>query len=247
MKIDIEKQWDELMGYIETWVAPDRRDAMEQLYELLSDKICTAPASGNSSYHNCFPGGYIDHVNRVVRCALMLYDIWTENGAIVGEYSKAELVFAAINHDLGKVGTETEDYYIPNDSKWHVDRGQIYKINTNLTFMKVPDRSLFMLQRFNIPVTETEYLAIKLHDGMYAKGNESYLMTNSDMSLKNNMPILLHHADHMASQIEEANRHTGTVEIVQVEAQTRIKSKMTNVNNPVQDDALKAAFDSIFG
>jgi hypothetical protein len=81
---------------------------------------------------------------------------------------------------------------------------------------------------------------------MYAKGNESYLMTNSEMSLKNNMPILLHHADHMASQIEEANRHKGTVETVQVEAQSRIKSKMANVNNPVQDDALKAAFDSIF-
>jgi hypothetical protein len=216
------------------------------MYEELSDKVCTAPASGNSNYHNCFPGGYIDHVNRVVRSALMLYDIWTTNGAIVGEYSKAELVFAAINHDLGKVGTETEDYYIPNDSKWHVERGQIYKINTNLTFMKVPDRSLYMLQRFGIPVSESEYLAIKLHDGMYAKGNESYLMTNSEMSLKNNMPILLHHADHMASQIEEANRHKGYTNNTSTDTSTKIKSKMTNVNNPVQDDALKAAFDSIF-
>jgi hypothetical protein len=246
MKIDVEKQWDELMGYVETWVGPDRRDAVEIMYEELSDKVCTAPASGNSNYHNCFPGGYIDHVNRVVRSALMLYDIWTTNGAIVGEYSKAELVFAAINHDLGKVGTETEDYYIPNDSKWHVERGQVYKINTNLTFMKVPDRSLYMLQRFGIPVSESEYLAIKLHDGMYAKGNESYLMTNSEMSLKNNMPILLHHADHMASQIEEANRHKGYTNNTGADTSTKIKSKMTNVNNPVQDDALKAAFDSIF-
>jgi hypothetical protein len=176
----------------------------------------------------------------------MLHNIWTENGAIVGEYSRAELVFSAINHDLGKVGTETEDYYIPNDSKWHVERGQVYKINTNLTFMKVPDRSLYMLQRFGIPVSESEYLAIKLHDGMYAKGNESYLMTNSEMSLKNNMPILLHHADHMASQIEEANRHKGYTNNTSTDTSTKIKSKMTNVNNPVQDDALKAAFDSIF-
>jgi hypothetical protein len=247
MKIDVEKQWEELMGYIETYVDSDRKDALKSMYENLSDKICTAPASGNSNYHNCFPGGYIDHVNRVVRCAFTLHAIWTEAGAIVGDYSRNELVFAAINHDLGKVGTDTEDYYIPNDSKWHVERGQIYKINTNLTFMKVPDRSLFMLQRYNIPVSETEYLAIKLHDGMYAKGNESYLMTNSEMSLKNNMPILLHHADHMASQIEDANKHKGTIENVVVEPQNRIKSKMTNVNNPVQDDALKAAFDSIFG
>jgi hypothetical protein len=51
----------------------------------------------------------------------------------------------------------------------------------------------------------------------------------------------------MASQIEDANKHKGTIENVVVEPQNRIKSKMTNVNNPVQDDALKAAFDSIFG
>jgi hypothetical protein len=247
MKIDVEKQWEELMGYIDTYVAPDRKDTMKLMYDNLSEKVLTAPASGNSNYHNCFPGGYIDHVNRVVRCAIKLHDIWIEDGAIVGDYTRNELVFAAINHDLGKVGTDTEDYYIPNDSKWHVERGQIYKINTNLTFMKVPDRSLFILQRYNIPVSETEYLAIKLHDGMYAKGNESYLMTNSEMSLKNNMPILLHHADHMASQIEDANKHKGNIKTVVVEPQNRIKSKMTNVNNPVQDDALKAAFDSIFG
>jgi hypothetical protein len=246
MKIDIEKQWDELMGHIDSYIDEPRKSKLKDLYERLSDRICTAPASGNSNYHNCFPGGYIDHVNRVVRNAIKLHGIWTELNAGTSLYNLNELVFAAINHDLGKVGSLEEEYYIPNDSKWHVERGQIYKINVNLTFMKVPDRSLFLLQQAGIDVSESEFLAIKLHDGMYAKGNESYLMTNSDMSLKNNMPILLHHADHLAAQMEEYAKHHSSVELVTVES-SKVKSKMTNVNNPVQDDALKAAFDSIFG
>ena len=28
------------------------------------------PAAHKKEYHNAFPGGYIEHVNRVVRCAL---------------------------------------------------------------------------------------------------------------------------------------------------------------------------------
>jgi hypothetical protein len=66
MKIDVEKQWDELMGYIDSYVDEPRKSKLKDLYERLADRICTAPASGNSNYHNCFPGGYIDHVNRVV-------------------------------------------------------------------------------------------------------------------------------------------------------------------------------------
>jgi len=139
------------------------------------------------------------------------------------------------------------DYYIPNDSKWHIERGQIYKINGALTYMKVPDRSLFTLQEFGIKVTENEYLAIKLHDGLYGKGNESYFMAGQpEFALKNDMPVLLHHADHMATLIEGNIAHSTTV--VEVPSTpTRMKSNMTNINNPVADENLKSAFDKIFG
>ena len=50
----------------------------------------------------------------------------------------------------------TDEYYIPNDSKWHVERGQIYKLNPKLQFMKVPDRSVFLLMEHGIEVTENE-------------------------------------------------------------------------------------------
>jgi hypothetical protein len=217
------------------------------MYESMADRVLTAPASSNSSRHNCWPGGYIDHVNRVVKCAIKLWETWESLGANTKNYTKEELVFAAINHDLGKVGSSTDEYYIPNDSDWHVKRGQIYKINPKLQFMKVPDRSIFLLQEFGVVYSENEYLAIKLHDGLYSKGNESYLMAGQpEFALKTDLPILLHHADHLATLIEGSIEHQ-IEDVVVVTTQNKIKSKLTNVNDPIADASLRDAFNELFG
>jgi len=243
-KQDTEKQWKTLLQYIEKHIASPRKEKLISMYEKLADRVLTAPASSHFDRHNCFPGGYIDHVNRVVECAINLYVTWKTLGADMSTYTLEEVVFSAINHDLGKVGSKTEEYYIPNDSKWHVEKGQYYKINPKLNFMKVPDRSLHTLQEFGIQVSENEFLAIKLHDGLYAKGNESYLMPGStDFSLKTDLPILVHHADHLATLIESAIKRKPEEVIVE----TKPKSKMSSVNNPAVDDSLKNAFDQIFG
>ena len=247
MKIeDTERQWDLLMQTIDNFISSPRKESLTKMYESLAEKICTAPASSHSTRHNCFPGGYIDHVNRVVKCAIELYNTWTNLGANTNTFTLEEVVFAAINHDLGKIGSVEEDYYIPNDSKWHVERGQIYKINPKLNYMKVPDRSVYTLQQHGIVFSENEYLAIKLHDGLYAKGNESYLMAGQpEFALKTDLPILLHHADHLATLIESALQHSTPTQ-TNVEP-TKVKSKLTTVNNPVADNNLKDAFDKIFG
>jgi hypothetical protein len=222
-KQDTELQWKALMEYIEKYISGTRKEVLIKMYEELSDRVLTAPASSHSTRHNCFPGGYIDHVNRVVKTAINLYSVWTDAGAATHKYTLEEVVFAAINHDLGKVGSRTHEYYVPNDSDWHVKRGQIYKISDKLTFMKVPDRSLFTLQEFGIAVSENEYLAIKLHDGLYGKGNESYLMGGApEFSLKYDLPILLHHADHLATLIEGNFNHTSET----VKQEPKVKSKL---------------------
>lgn len=241
---DVERQWDIIMGLINEYITGTRKDALIKMYESMADRICTAPASSHSTRHNCFPGGYIDHVIRVCNCAIKLYNTWTDMGANTTNYSIEEVVFAALNHDLGKVGSSTDDYYIPNDSDWHVKRGQIYKINPKLTFMKVPDRSIYLLQEHGVVFSENEYLSIKLHDGLYSKGNESYLMAGMpEFALKTDMPILLHHADHLATLIESAQQHASAP----APETTKIRTKLQNVNNPVADESLKSAFDQLFG
>jgi hypothetical protein len=34
------------------------------------------PAAHKKEYHNAFPGGYVDHVLRVIRCAIKQARLW---------------------------------------------------------------------------------------------------------------------------------------------------------------------------
>ena len=113
-------------------------------------------------------------------------------------------MFSAINHDLGKLGTDDQPFYIPNDSQWHVEKqGAHFKINTNMIHMRIADRSLFYLQQAGIPVSENEFLSIKLHDGLYEEGNKPYYITySSDVEINCNLPYILHQADLMVKMEE---------------------------------------------
>ena len=66
------------------------------------------------------------------------------------------------------MGTKDEDSVYPSQDKWRKENlGELYKFNTNLAYMTVPDRSLFLLQEAGIPMSQDEYIAIKTHDGFY--------------------------------------------------------------------------------
>jgi hypothetical protein len=244
----IATNFENLIKIIETYISEPRRSKLIKLYNDLADRMMLAPASSHTTRHNCYPGGYVDHVLRVCDASIGLYDVWqTVFKSRMNSFTKEEMIFAALNHDLGKVGDLNEDYYVPNDSDWHVKRGQVYKINPKLTFMKVPDRSIYTLQQAGISFSENEYLAIKLHDGLYSKGNESYLMGGApEFSLKTELPILLHHADHLSTLAEGALAHASTAVATPVESKS-IKSNMTKVNDPVVDSSLKSKFDELFG
>lgn len=203
----IKQNYEHFLGHIETHISSPRKEQLIDMYKSIENVLIFAPASSRASFHNSFDGGYVDHVNRVVTCALDLYNLWQLSGAKVNTFTKEELVFAAINHDLGKLGLNGEPRYIPNDSEWHVkNQGANYKPNAKLPFLPVQDNSLFILQSAGIPTTLNEYIAIKIHDGLYDDGNKAYLISGQNESkLRSCLPIILHQADMMASRIEWEN------------------------------------------
>jgi hypothetical protein len=170
----------------------------------MEEILVLAPASSRAAFHNSFDGGYVDHINRVVQCAIDLHNLWTLSGAKTSAYTLEELVFSAINHDLGKLGIGGEPRYIPNDSEWHIkNQGANYKPNTKLQFLPVQDNSLFILQSHNIQLSLNEYIGIKIHDGLYDDANKAYLISGQNESkLRSALPLILHQADMMASRIE---------------------------------------------
>ena len=175
------------------------------MYHSINGTLTTSPASTRINFHNAFVGGYIDHIIRVTEAALVLEKVWDKFGQ-KKNYTTEELAFAAINHDLGKLGTDDEPVYIPNQSQWHKEnQGIMFNYNPALAHMRISDRSLFVLQKYGIEVTENEYLAIKLHDGLYEEGNKPYYITyNKDTELRSNIAYILHQADLMSSKIESS-------------------------------------------
>lgn len=196
---------------IENHISEPRTTQLLGLYQSQEENLALAPASSRTAYHNAFPGGYVDHVIRVVEVALTLCDVWEKFGADMSTFTKEELVFAALNHDLGKLGYNGKPMYIPNDSEWHIkNQGAVYKPNTESPFMLVQDASLYVLQQAGIVVSFNEYLAIKVHDGLYDDSNKAYYISNQNESkLRSCMPMILHQADIIAARTEWEREWSG--------------------------------------
>ena len=74
----IKDNWEEFLGYIDTYISSPRKEKLTEFYKKYEERIILMPASHKSQYHNCFPGGYVDHVNRVVKGALATHKVWEE-------------------------------------------------------------------------------------------------------------------------------------------------------------------------
>jgi hypothetical protein len=195
--------WDTFLSNIEKYISSPRKEKLLTFYKQYEDRLILMPASLKVSYHNCFPGGYVDHINRVVDSALKIEKVWVEMG-IEKNWTTEELVFSALNHDLGKMGNKDEEAYIPQTDAWRKEKlNEQYTFNTKLSFMSVPDRSLYLLTEAGVSYSENEYLSIKLHDGVYDDSNKPYLMSFSPESRpRTSLIFIIHQADIVASRIE---------------------------------------------
>ena len=200
----IQSNWELFLNNIETHITGDRKGKLLEFYKKFEDRLVMMPASHKKEYHNAFPGGYIDHVNRVVRCALKQYEFWKEEGADASTFTVEELIFSAINHDLGKMGDDTHESYLPQTDKWRKEKlGEDYMHNKEIAFASVPDRGLFLLQQHDIKYTFNEMVAIQTHDGLYDPANDKYLKSYMpETKPRTSLPFILHQADMMAARIE---------------------------------------------
>ena len=200
----ISQNWLRLLGFIEDHISEPRKTKVLEFYEKYSERLMLMPAAHKKEYHNAFPGGYVEHVNRVITCALHLHDLWAQMGADISTYTKEELVFSALNHDLGKMGDEENESYIPQTDNWRREKlGEDYMFNTKVPFASVPDRGLFLLQSHGIQYTFNEMITIQTHDGLYDEANKKYLMAfMPEQKPRTSLPFIVHQADLMAARIE---------------------------------------------
>ena len=114
----IEQNWNSLIQLIEDNFSGERKENLLKMYNHLKDRMMFAPASSKEHFHNAFPGGYVEHVLNITRAVKSVYQTWKDHGAHIN-FTEEEMIFATLHHDLGKVGDDEMDYYIPNESEWH--------------------------------------------------------------------------------------------------------------------------------
>jgi hypothetical protein len=155
-------------------------------------------------------------------------------------YTKEELVFSALNHDLGKMGDEKNESYIPQDDKWRKEKlGEDYKFNDRIPFASVPDRGLYLLQSHDIQYTFNEMITIQTHDGLYDEANKKYLANYMpEQKPRTSLPYIVHQADLMAARIEFERewlpkfRGEKKVEIKASKPTIKQQPKLSNANAP---------------
>ena len=240
-EIQLKENWDKLISLVTENFSGERKTKLLEMYKHFEERMMFAPASGTAHFHNCFIGGYVEHVLHITKISRRLFEMYKEFGAHI-DYTEEEVIFAATHHDLGKVGDLENDYYVPNDSKWHIEnQGKYYKRGKELNYMTVTDRAIYLLNHFGLTMSENEYLALRLTDGMYEEANKTYLMQYLDENkVKSNISILLHQADMLASRIEYENWK------YQDEKSNPTPVRIVNKQEQTKVNGMKKAFDDLF-
>ena len=237
----IKYNWDKLQKIIEDNFEGDNLQNIKNLFNHFEDRMIEAPASGRPNYHNCFTGGWLDHTLRVIETSLKMREHFIELGVAVTA-TENDVVLAAMFHDLGKLGDLNHPYYKYQTDEWRRNKLQEwYTYNPDMENMSVTDRALWLLQHFNIKISEEVWKAIKMSDGMFDKGNEDLYRRSTDS--RNVLHYIVHFGDWMSTVAEKQHYIQGNME-----KQKKIE-KVTREFDKQDDkkvDNLKSKFDELF-
>jgi len=165
----------------------ERYNKIKHVLDTLDDKFFFAPASGKLDYHCAWPGGLAQHTLNVITYAVKLSKVMCPD-----RYSLKTIIFSALFHDLGKIGDGESPYFMPEtEAYWREKRGTFYTHNDKLVNMNHSERSLSLLAKFGVPISDHEWQAIHRHDGYYIDSNKDVLRGHREEHLS----YVMHVAD----------------------------------------------------
>jgi len=235
-------RWTTLMEFVDNNFEGQQKENIKKLFDHFEDRMIDAPASSRPQYHNCFLGGLLDHSVRVVQTALDIYEQFKSMDVKVTA-SKQDVILAAMFHDLGKIGDLDNPYYIIQTDEWRRNKlREWYTFNNKLEPMSVTDRSLWLLQYFNIELKPEVWKAIKLSDGLFEPGNDR-LFRQPDT--RNILHYIVHFADWM-STVAEKQHYQQSLEVDEDIKQEFEKSIKDDSTVPDNIKELKNKFNELF-
>ena len=234
----MDNNWNELMSIIDEHFEGEQKENILKLHNDFEPEYKTAPASGRPNYHNCFKGGYLDHILHVIKNSLMIKKQYDSNGVKV-IHSDSDVVLAAMFHDLGKLGDGTQPYYKYQTDDWRRKKlKEYYTHNKDLDYMTVHDRALWLLSKYHIDVNPHVYKAIICADGLFDPAAETYFKSYVDT--RHVLGSIVHFGDWLSTICEKQTWLQGEEEHSD-EAVTKHKEVPKE-----QIDNMKAKFDELF-
>lgn len=191
---EIEQNWQKFVSLCEK--TGDRAQSIQKMLEDLDERLCLCPASSKKAFHNAFPGGLVEHSLRVLNNVVAINKAYNFN------LPKESMIIGALFHDIGKVGLPGKgvenDYYVEQTDSWRRDKlGEVYKNNDDMKFLTTADRSVFLMQHYQIKLTVDEWLAIKLNDGFVIQENKAYCLKEAPLV------FAVQTADYLSTMIEK--------------------------------------------
>jgi hypothetical protein len=144
----IESNWELFTSLVDKVKDPKNKEFLKKLCEEQSERLATCPASTSSKYVGAFAGGLVWYSLEVLKVAKELNKLYDAN------ISVDDLIIASLFHDVGKIGNEEHDYYLPNKSDWHVSKGMFFEINEDLQTSNVHSRSLWWMSHYGVTLSE---------------------------------------------------------------------------------------------
>lgn len=152
-------------------IVTERKEQFEALISFMENETSWLLAPASTKYHLCVESGLLEHSVNVAETMLKI------KSAIAPDITDESCVVVALLHDLGKVGMPGSPQYLKNEptekqKMYGYKSYQPYRFNTDLTYLSVPIRSLYLALQY-ISLTEEEVQAIAYHDGQYVEDNRS--------------------------------------------------------------------------
>lgn len=169
----------------------DRSTAIAAFLEKYGERIAVCPSHGVSKRSTSAPGGLVEHSLNTFKIARKLVE-----AAGVG-IDPESLAIVCLLHEVGKIGDDEFDYFIPQNSDWHRERGNVYTYNPELPKMTHTHRTLYILQRSGINLLLDEWIAILTQHGSASEENRFY------QGCENNLAVILQSAVRIAVMKEE--------------------------------------------
>lgn len=157
----------------------DRRASIEKFLDKHGDRIATAPGHDRNNKRSSVPGGLVKRSLQTFANARELCNMAAFSDS---DISIESVIVVSLLHDIGRIGDETGDFFLPQTSSWHIERGINYVYNPDIKRMTHTHRGLYMLQSSGVTLTQEEWMSIVAQSSAYDEnkfyvGNETPLMT----------------------------------------------------------------------